>query len=84
MKAVESWNSLLLRLQQVAGTGCQYKGVSVMEIKLVLVGGELKSWGTPQLSHFEPRGDCDDLLQALVGEPSKLGEFDNTGTDEPK
>jgi len=69
-----NWESLMLRMQQIAQTGGKYKGVSVMEVKLVLVGGELKSWGTPQLSHFEPRGDCDDLLNALIGEPSEPSE----------
>ena len=57
---------MLARLQQSAQTECKYKGVSVMTVKLVLIGGKLQNWSSPTLQHFEPREQCDDLMDALV------------------
>ena len=68
------WNALLLRLQQKAKVEGKYKGLSIMTVKVVLIGGELQSWGEPDLQHFEPREDCTDLLNALSSGTERISE----------
>ena len=59
------WPKLMTRLRQVANVE-KDKGLTIVTVKLVLVGGELRIWSTPKVSTYEPRNSGAVILDALT------------------
>lgn len=65
MNPPADWGKLLARLQSVAERNSG-KGLTIMNVKIILVNGELKGWCEPGVTSFEPGGAKQELLEHLT------------------
>lgn len=69
----KQWDNLYRRIHSFASRQCRGRGTAVVTVRLLVADGELRSWSEPEAVFFEPRGNCQEIADAILRHLSSNG-----------